>query len=156
VPEAVDGGVALALLGEPVAEAARVERWVGELETRQASRGPRRPQAGRERERSEAQQARRAVRRARQAGAPGPGGAAAGRRDGERQAIVKPRAILDAEPAQEAAVGVAAAQEDVLPVVDLEALVSSRPGGAAQADARLEERDARAGVGAGDGRAEPG
>src|SRR5262249_59878069 len=108
-----------------------------------------------ERQGAEAQEAPREVRRRRERAAGDPGRRRAGREDGDREPALDRREVLDAEPAQERAVCRAAAQEDMLAVVDAQALALGRPGGAAEARARLEKPHARPPVGAVERRGDP-
>ena len=61
-----------------------------------------------------------------------------------------------AQPLEQAAVGEAAAQEDVLAVVHLKAVALERVGGPAEPAPHLDERHARARVGAVERRRDPG
>src|SRR5690349_21573887 len=84
---------------------------------------------------------------ARQRGAAEPGLSASWGQDGHVEAILHGRVPGHAELVQQAAVGRAAAEEDVLAGVDGQAVPAERAGGAAEARARLEQRDVGARLG---------
>src|SRR5512135_3298840 len=67
--------------------------------------------------------------------------------DGHVETVLHGRVPGHAELVQQAAVGRAAAEEDVLAGVDGEAVPAERAGGAAEARARLEQRDVGARLG---------
>src|SRR5262249_56766454 len=119
---------------------------VGGVEAREAARRARDADALAQRQVAKAQEAPGEVRRRRERAAADPGRRRAGREDGDREPALDRREVLDAEPAQERAVCRAAAQEDMLAVVDAHALALGRPGRAADGGARLEKPPARARV----------
>ena len=160
IPQPLHRRGALAVRGEPLAEAARVGGRVRAVDAAQRQRGPHQPQPVGQREVPVAQQRTREVQRRRQAGAAQPRGRGARGVDGDVEPVLQPHLTGDAEPAQQAAVGGAAAQEDVLAVVDVQLAPLVRPGERggepAQPRAALEQHDAQTGVGAAQGRGDPG
>jgi hypothetical protein len=138
IPEAIDRARRLPGPCQPRAEAALVERRILEVELREPQRGRRDPQALGPRHVREAREARRPMQRRRKPVTAQPRNPPAGRDDRNREPALDLDPIARADPLEEAAIRRAAAQEDVLPVVDREALVLRRPGGASQPRARLE------------------
>ncbi len=79
-----------------------------------------------------------------------------GAQDGDVEALLELHVAGRPYSAQEVEVGGAAAQEDVLAVVDLEAVMGERPCEAAQPGPLLQQRDLRSGVRTGEGGRDPG
>src|SRR5215470_4864 len=93
---------------------------------------------------------------ARQRGAAEPGLAAPRGQDGHVEAVLQRRVPGHAELGQQAAVGRAAAEEDVLAGVDGQAVPAERTRRAAEPRPGLEQRDVRARLGERDGSADSG
>jgi hypothetical protein len=83
------------------------------------------------------------------AGSPQPGRAPTGREDWEIEVRLEPYPIADPETLDERAVVGTTPKKDVLPVVEPQAFVTERPGGAAEPPPTLDEGDTGASVGAG-------
>ena len=162
VPQQLDGVGGLAVAGQEGAEGLGVERGVAEAQAAQRQGGATDPRPVREAQVAVGEQRRREVQRRGQRAPPDPGhlglgaGVAGGAEDGDREPRLERRQLGRAEALEEAAVGRAAAQVDVLAVVERQAPALERPGRSAEAWPSLEQGHARPAVGAGDRRAEPG
>ncbi|GAA3037587.1 hypothetical protein GCM10020000_14420 [Streptomyces olivoverticillatus] len=153
IPQGLDGARRLAAAVQPGGEVRAVQRRVGGVEPAQRDRGAadlgplgeREVRVGGETGR---QVQRYGQRSAAQPAEPGPSGAVADVEDGHVQPVLEGGGqVLRADPLQKPLVGGAAAQVDVLAVVDGQLAAAEGEGEAAQARAAFEQGDPQAGVG---------
>ncbi len=149
------------MAGEERAECLAVETWIVEVEPAQrehrfAHPGPLAPI-----EVPVTSERARQMSRCRQSIAPDPGNLClaapgVGAQDRDRQPALERGAVLRSEPAEESPVGSAATQEDMLAVVEYEAVALERPRGTPETRPPFEQRHLMAGVGTGDRRRQSG
>jgi hypothetical protein len=133
---------------EPRAEGLLVERAILRVEAAQRQRGPHRSRAVGGGEVGVARERAGEMQRGGQPRAPQAAGRPARRQHGDVEPRLQRRRFARAEALEQREVVGTAAQEDVLPVVEAQAVAVERVGGAAEARTDLEQRHARAGVGA--------
>ncbi len=146
----------LTVLAQEGGERLRVERRVGEVGPAQRGECPPESQTVGEGEVVVADEAAGEVERGGKTVAAQPRDFCAGSEDRELQAVLQAHRAGGADAVEERAVRGAAAQEDVLAVVEPQAPPPERPGGTTEAAAALEERHGCALVGEREGRAQPG
>ena len=147
VPELRDRLVGLAVRPKPLGERLRVERLVRGIELAQRGRRAQSVDALARAEQRVAKERRDEVERSGEWRAAQKRGRLAFAQHGDAQPRLDRDEVLGAEPGEEAAIRGAAAQEDVLAVVDPVVLAADRERRAAEARARFVQRDGRAGVG---------
>lgn len=155
VPQCLDGARGLAVGGEPAAEVLLVQGGIAEVEALQGERGAAHPGPVGERQVGVRGEAAAEVEGHRQRVAPQPSqppSLGTVRVDhGDVEAVLQRRQAGSPDAVEEPAVGGAAAQVDVLAVVDGEVAAPEGEGESAQAGPPFEEGDAHAGVGEGEG-----
>ena len=147
VPECLDGGCVLAVGGQPVTESHIVERGIVGIEPSQRQARPQHAQPLAEAQMRVGQQGRRQVQRGRSGRLLDGSDRTARCQHGDVEPALHPHAVGRADPFQERSVGGAAAHEDVLAVVEPDAVTLERPGGAAESGAALEQHDGCATIG---------
>ena len=125
---------------EELGERGLVERRVVEGGAAQRQQGPPEAQPVRDRQVAIPRQAAGEVQRRREAVAAQPGHCSAGRDDRELEAVLQHHGVRGADPFEEPPVGGAAAQEDVLAVVERQPMSAERPGRSAEPGLALEQR----------------
>ena len=153
VPQRAYGIGALAVAREPVAEGRRLilgvgARAAGSVQTHESDGGTRGSQALSHGQVPIARQRPREVQRRRQRAAPQHDRSRSRLQHRYLQARLQPDELVAAEPAKQRAIGEAAAQEDVLAVVHLEAVALEGVGRAPQPAPDLDHGRTRAGGGA--------
>ena len=141
VPELGERRLRLAVVAEPVAERPLVERRVSGIELPQRGGRAQRARTLAPIEEGVAEQRRHEVERRREWSAVQECGRLSLAQDRDAQAGLDRYEVLDAEPREKSAIGGAAAQQDVLTVVDPVVVPLHGVRGAAEARARLEQRD---------------
>ena len=155
VPQRPPGMFALPVGGQPVTEALPVKLGAGRVEPRHGQGGGYHAQSFGIRKMLVAGQCLAHVQRAGERRAAQPG-AAARAQHGDVEPVLERHRAGHAEPGQQAAVGGAAAQEHVLPVVHGQAAAAERAGGTAQARPGFEQRDPGPRLGERDGGGDAG
>ena len=156
VPEVANSSLGLPGVPQPRPERPLVQRAVGRIQAPQRQRSTNQVRLLRSRQEWIPGEGRPQMERCRKPGPAEPGGPAPRRDHRDVHLRLQPCQVAHPEPVEEAAVGGAAAQEDVLAGVDRQALPDERRSGAAQPGLRFEQRHRRSGVGAGDGGGEAG
>jgi hypothetical protein len=156
-PQRGDDRVVLAVPAQEVAERPRVERQVARVEPLERQSAADRPQPVGRAEQAVPDQGRGEVTRGRDAaGAGQPRAPPVGAQHRDVQAALQHDVLLRAEPAQQPPIGVAAAQEHVLAVVDRELAAPERERRTAEARAPFEQHHRLPGIGQAQGRRDAG
>ena len=158
VPQGPAGALALATGRQPVTEALLVDPGTGRVDEAHGQSGPCHAGPFGQRKKGVPAQGGQHMQGARQRGPaepPAPRGRAGGQH-AHVEAVLDRGVLGHAEPAEQVAVGGAAAQEDVLAGVDGQAVAAERAGRAAQPGPGLEQGDRRARLGERDRGGDPG
>jgi hypothetical protein len=155
VPERLDRVRRLSVSAQPIAERARVQARVREVEPGQLEGGAGGAQALPDGEVAVASQSAREVERRRERGSAQPLHPASGGDHGDLEAGLERGGGCGAEPLEQGAVRGAAAKEDVLPVVENHAVALEGVRGSAEPWADLDQRHLGAGVRARQSRGDP-
>jgi hypothetical protein len=148
VPEPVDRVRRLVALGQPVSERAAIDVFAVEVEVREPQPGGRRSRALARSQSGEAGKRAAQMERSGQRAATEVEDAPAGADERDREPVLEHDVARDADAGEEVAVGGAAAEEDVLAVVEPEPVTLDREGRAAEPRAGFEERHLRPALGA--------